>query len=359
MGNLSEKESNIKMKIIRPNNIEIGQLTNIQEISTIKAISDLIQIDEKYIQYIKTENFPNIEDCKLIKGETHPLIEAIHMAYVHHLPLILTPDVIWYCISSATATHINLNSEELRNKFVDHKGKKKIEIRRNDFVFGCKTNPWHEVIDEFTQKINAMTKNGIADKLVANFSTTTKESRVVSEIVLMDAMQKYFEYELDSECGIPEIRITGEKEDWMNLISKANQIAELIPNFSFWIESFNEILQHFLDVYDDKIDNNFWDNIYKIHAGSGNPYISGWIVGLFPYVRNNKKNTWKDPFQNYYLTTSDFSNPMNKVPFKWNYHDNVVNMLFVGGLIGVLAQKDNSLLPLFAYSIIEDKAKLN
>ena len=102
-----------------------------------------------------------------------------------------------------------------------------------------------------------MTKNGIADKLVANFSTTTKESRVVSEIVLMDAMQKYFEYELDSECGIPEIRITGEKEDWMNLISKANQIAELIPNFSFWIESFNEILQHFLDVYDDKIDNNF------------------------------------------------------------------------------------------------------
>ena len=147
------------------------------------------------------------------------MIEAVPLAYVLHLPLILTPDIIWYCISSATATHINLNSEELRNKFVDHKGKKKIEIRRNDFVFGCKTNPWHEVIDEFTQKINAMTKNGIADKLVANFSTTTKESRVVSEIVLMDAMQKYFEYELDSECGIPEIRITGEKEDWMNLKS--------------------------------------------------------------------------------------------------------------------------------------------
>ena len=49
MDNLYEKESNKKMKIIRPNNIEIGQLTNIQEISTIKAISDLIQIDEKYI----------------------------------------------------------------------------------------------------------------------------------------------------------------------------------------------------------------------------------------------------------------------------------------------------------------------
>ena len=50
---------------------------------------------------------------------------------------------------------------------------------------------------------------------------------------------------------------------------------------------------------------------------------------------------------------------MNQVPFRWLYHESKVDMLFVGGLIGVLAQKDNSLLPLFAYSIIEDKAKLN
>ena len=60
MGNLIKKHSNKGRKIIRPNSnkkiiiikskeIEIGQLTNIEEISTIKAISDLIQIDEKYI----------------------------------------------------------------------------------------------------------------------------------------------------------------------------------------------------------------------------------------------------------------------------------------------------------------------
>jgi hypothetical protein len=96
-----------------------------------------------------------------------------------------------FCISSAIATHINLNAEEIRNNFVNHEGKKNIEIRRDDFVFNSKTNPWHEVIDDFTQKINEKTKNGIADKLVADFSTTTKESRVVSQIVLMDAIQKY------------------------------------------------------------------------------------------------------------------------------------------------------------------------
>ena len=90
-------------------------------------------------------------------------------------------------------------------------------------------------------------------------------------------------------CGIPEIRITGEKEDWMNLKSKANHIAELIPDFSFWIISLNEILQHFIDVYDDKIDNKFWNDIYKVKGGSGGPFISGWIIGLFPYLKDNIK----------------------------------------------------------------------
>ena len=50
---------------------------------------------------------------------------------------------------------------------------------------------------------------------------------------------------------------------------------------------------------------------------------------------------------------------MNQVPFKCLYHDNEFDMLFVGGLIGVLAQKDNSLLALFAYSITEGKVKFN
>ena len=121
----------------------------------------------------------------------HPLVQAAQFAYDKHLPIILTPDVIWYYISSAIATHINLNAEELRNKFVHHERKKNIEMRRDDFVFNSKINPWHEVIDDFTQKRNEKTKNGIADKLVADFSTTTKESRVVSQILLMDAIQKY------------------------------------------------------------------------------------------------------------------------------------------------------------------------
>ena len=53
----------------------------------------------------------------------HPFIQAMHIAF-SHLPLILTPDIIWYCISNAAAICINKYSEELRKTFVDHDEKK-------------------------------------------------------------------------------------------------------------------------------------------------------------------------------------------------------------------------------------------
>ena len=224
-----------------------------------EAIKKLIKIEGEHIQYVKIEKNVN----KLIKCSMHPLVEAVHLAYSLHLPLMLTPDIIWYCISSGFATHINLNAEELRNKFVDHEGKKRIEIRRDDFVLNSGANPWHEVISEFASQIDALTKNGIAEKFAANFSTTTADSKIVSQIVLMDAMQKYFEFYFSTMCGVPEIKLLGDKQDWQNVMLKANQIAELIPELNIWMSSLNEVLQQFIDASDDKFDIAFWNDIYK------------------------------------------------------------------------------------------------
>lgn len=54
----------------------------------------------------------------------HPFVEAVHMAYAQHLPLVISPDMIWYLISSGVAKYINAHAEQVRNKFVDHEGKK-------------------------------------------------------------------------------------------------------------------------------------------------------------------------------------------------------------------------------------------
>jgi hypothetical protein len=247
------------MKIIRPNDIKIESLPKWETTHVLGAIKDFVEIDEKYIQYVKCER-----DEKVLKCYMHPFVQAVHIAYSRHVPLTITPDVIFYLISSAISLHINQNSEELRKVFVSHEGKKKLELRRDDLKFNDKSNPWHEVIDDFSTQIEKNTNNNVADLLVANFSTTSKDARVVSQMVLMESMQKYFEYGIQTCCGIPEIRITGNKQDWENIQKKANSILKLMPDLKPWINgSLKEILDHFIGVFDDKIDKSFWNEIYK------------------------------------------------------------------------------------------------
>lgn len=356
------------MRVIKVCSVEQGKLEKSQvdalQKSAQEAFKTAVKIDDKYIQYIKAER----DDGVLLGCNMHPLVQAVHLAYADHLPLNLSPDMIWYVISSGVASHINLNAEKLRDKFVDHQGKKRIEVRRDDFVMN-KPNPWNEVVDEFCVKLGENTKADIADTMQANFSTTTKDARVVSQIVLMDAMQQYFEYYFSTLCGIPEIRLSGNKQDWEKLTAKAKTISAIIPELEPWWKALFPILQQFVDVFDDKVDEKFWNEIYKVSGGSGGPYLTGWLLALFPYLKDSALNqyvwqeTWQDsvhnagPFSG--ITTNSFIYHMNQVPFIWNYFGTEVKMLFIGGLLGVQYEKDDSLTPIFGYGVTEDKVELN
>ena len=146
----------------------------------------------------------------------HALLETVGTAFADHYPLVLTPDAIWLCIAQGFALHVNENAERLRGKFVRHKEKAKIVIQRDDFVKGSPANPWPEVFQAFSEAIAAHIGRQ-RDLVVCDFSTTGPVERAASEIVLMDAMQKYFSYEVLTSCGIPEITLEGTVDDWRSI----------------------------------------------------------------------------------------------------------------------------------------------
>ena len=248
------------MKVIITNDVEIEKNPKLGVRKTARElVKKLVRIDDEYVQYVKAEKTES-----LIESKIHPFVKAVHLAFGQHLPLVITPDAIWYLISSGVAAHVKANAEELRSKFVDHEGKETIKVRRDDFVLGSLINPWHEVIDEFCVKVGEFTKNEIADLIQADFSTTTKDARVASQIVLMDAMSKYLEYEMNSLCGIPEIRVSGDRSDWEKLAEKTKKIVSIVPELQRWMDSgLTEILDNFIAIFDDKVDKDFWNSIYK------------------------------------------------------------------------------------------------
>ena len=343
--------------IIISNKIKIGRLPGVNYSTPEKAICHLTKL--KAFQDAKAEQEGNLIES----NEMNPFVQAVHLAYSFHLPLVITPDIIWHLISSQIAIHINKNAEKLREKFVNHEGKEKIRIVRNDFVLNGK-NPWHEVIDEFSVEIEKRTKTEVADIIQANFTTTTKISRTVSQVVLMDSMQAYFEYILVTKCGIPEIRLDGEKQDWINVKTKTVKIIEIIPELQIWMSRLEEVLDNFIKAFDGEVNKSFWNQIYKSESmGSGNTYITGWITVLFLYINaDNHKNpyawesSWKNSLKG--LTSEAFTSQLSKAPFIWEYSDEQIEMAFLGGLIGILHRQDQSLLPIFGYAITEDNEQL-
>lgn len=69
----------------------------------------------------------------------HALLSAFKIAFYEHMPLRLSPDVIWITLARGFALHINLHAEELRHRFVSHHGKEKLVVNRPDFFLGGKT----------------------------------------------------------------------------------------------------------------------------------------------------------------------------------------------------------------------------
>ncbi|MEG4499825.1 DUF4419 domain-containing protein [Microcoleus sp. F10-C6] len=307
-----------------------------------------------------------IEACSRYRGQLvtsygsyyHPLIAALHAAFCFHHPICLSPDIIWLTLTQGLAQHINMNAEELRHHFVQHSGKLKITVCRDDFVKGSADNPWAEVFGDFSEQIHQHI--GKAHELiVANFSTTGPIERAASEVVLLDAMQSYFEYELMTFCGIPTIKLEGTVEDWRSIAQRVEEFASF--GLEWWVEPLLPILKEFVAAAEGSVNTEFWDSIYKYQGseGSGSPYITGWVARLFPYIMNHKPN-WEErlegkttkppylrnPWLNFELSPKieargAFPSLPSKAPFKWNYLGNFYEMEFVAGLIGVSQEPES------------------
>ena len=153
--------------------------------------------------------------------------QTVLMSYFEHLPLRLSPDVIWLTIAQGFGHHVNLNAEELRDYFVEHEGKKKLSISRPGIVKGNPNNDWPSCFPEFSRLIGENVKEKeIVDTLECNFSTSRPLDLIASQIGLMDCMQSYFEYVVFCGCGIPSIELTGTTQDWIKLREKAKFLAK-------------------------------------------------------------------------------------------------------------------------------------
>lgn len=281
----------------------------------------------------------------VMRTSGHGLVVAMHAAYAEHYPLVLSPDIIWLAIAQGFAQHVLQNAERLRGKFVRHEGKLLLEVRRDAFVRGSRDNDWPGVFGEFSDAI-AKHIGKQRDLVVANFSTTGPIERAASEIVLLDAMQNYFDFSLVTLCGIPEVTIEGTADDWRTIRRRVVALDEY--ELSWWTKLLLPIVDEFVSVVERKPPNvQFWQRMFKLEGGSGGPFVSGWINALFPYVEDHDGRTFrgneymelwrKEPEDDdaHGLAAHSIPCGLSKAPFQWNYLGHILAMEFWGGFTGI------------------------
>lgn len=151
--------------------------------------------------------------------------------------------MIWLLICQGVAHHVNVHAETLRSRFVRHQGKARIKVLRNDFIKGSPENPWGEVINEFSLRIRDHI-GPAHDLFVPRFSSTSSTERIAAEIVLLYAVQSYFQFDLYTIRGIPAITLEGTEEDWQILADRARAFAQF--DLEWWFTPLQPILQELL-----------------------------------------------------------------------------------------------------------------
>ena len=309
-----------------------------------------------------------VGDGRLVNPGFHSFVGAVHAAYAQHYPLVLSPDMFWLLITQGLARHIDQHSEEMRRQFVDHDGKKELVVRRDDFVKDPAENPWEEVIGEFSERIREHIGERNHAALVTNFSTTGQTERVANEVVLMSAMQHYFDFLGKTICGIPEVTLEGTVADWERLCRRAADIGSEY-DVGRWTDRMLPTLERIAANAAGKDDPDLWKNIYKEHQdlSCGGPHFDGWLLDFFPYLDvvtgaappdaeavDGDRRQFSDPgmgiFQcekkpvpnwgwdkdsNRKVTIEDLPNGLCVAPLVWKFFAEEIPMAFAAGFAGM------------------------
>jgi hypothetical protein len=129
-----------------------------------------------------------------------------------------------------------------------------------------------------------------------NFTTTTEKDKVAAAAAAMCTLQEYFTYTINIGCGIPQITLHGTVEDWQNIRTRVERLADFDDGIGIlsneWVTLLVEILDNFIESAENGSYNNlaFWDQIaYSNTFPYGQLFLSGWITTFTFFDKDGQK----------------------------------------------------------------------
>ncbi|XRM43809.1 hypothetical protein ABZX51_006964 [Aspergillus tubingensis] len=280
-----------------------------------------------------------------ISSSSNGLVNAVYRAYSNHHHLILRPEDVWFAILSQLSFSINAHAEDLRSHFVAHEGKEDLSVTAVGTVYSVDFGALAVQMTEAIQE--KVVDPDLRTWLMPAFSTTTVSDQIIAAVLMMGAMQQYFSFKAFLLCGIPSVTLLGEREDWVQLLSKLDKLPDLGAEPAQFARLLRPVLQNFIISFDKPTSESvreFWGLCAdRISGGSGPSYLSGWITAFCYWDEKGQpmdKGTpgcELDGVQFHRVDFDDIPGAFASVPMKVNDNGTEYETELVAGVIGIQA----------------------
>ncbi|MFE0629650.1 DUF4419 domain-containing protein [Streptomyces sp. NPDC058864] len=260
------------------------------------------------------------------------LLRALHTAFTAHLPLSLSPDVLWYAVVHEVAVHVRLNSSAYAGLFTRTPGHRQTILVEDDHA----AEDWERSVNLVREPLRALIGEGTAELFLPVFSTTTPADATAALVALMDVVSPYYRFRWRSLCGIPRIRLEGTPEDWRLLAARARELAGRFEGLRPYFRGLQPVLDEIAATAAGRgVDEDFWRSIYKYRSESGGSWVTGWIDAFFAHRYTDDGPAPKDAFGPGRSNEADFPSHVSRVPFRWETPAGTLDMAFLGGVLGL------------------------
>ncbi|KAF7315928.1 hypothetical protein MIND_00109600 [Mycena indigotica] len=213
---------------------------------------------------------------------------ALSEAYNKHHILVLRPDDVWLAILVQFNFFVNANSELLRASFVGHEGTRNLMVNQatlSDFGEFARA-----MVHEIDKNVSDPT---LRAWVLPDFTTTTERDTTVASVTLMATLKTYFSYSFGAvACGLPSVRLEGEKADWEKLLQRADKLKEYGLQTIAWYHLLVPVLTRFIKSFDEPKSKNtidFWQTVAHYQAGGSGPRTyTGWASAFCVFNENGR-----------------------------------------------------------------------
>ena len=272
----------------------------LEEGQKIEQFTEMVENQYHLDNYCVLGASPNFYTSKVYTKGINNILQGFYSAYENHLPIRLTPDIIWLLIVQGFSHHVNYNSKELREKFLNFEGKKKLEIiiPKYHSYKQMKSEDYAELFENLTEKIKENVGEELINTIDFNFSTSNEITKVVGYASIMSSLKKFFEFRgFCHMCNYPYIILEGKLEDWESILKKTKDLSKY--DLEKWTSMLEIPLKEIIETKKGNINKQFWKSIlypdkidekieigvykYKTIQVDG---INGWLLTFFPYYKD-------------------------------------------------------------------------